>query len=393
MNITVIGAGYVGLANSIYLAQENPVTIIDINPEKIEKINNRISPISDKECSDYLKNKDLNLSATFSNDDILKNSDYIFISTPTNYDENQRGFNTKGIEEIIENIISINPIANIIIKSTVPVGFTKQLSKKFNTNNIFFVPEFLREGKALKDTLEPTRIIVGYTSTDEDTKKKAKEILTLLSQNISDEVPKLLINSSEAEAVKLFSNTYLAMRIGFINELDTFAELNNLSSENIINGISADPRIGDYYNNPSFGYGGYCLPKDSKQLLSNFDGIPQELIESIVKSNETRIDHISNQIIKKKPRKVGIYQLEMKKGSDNFRESSIYYVLDNLKKNNIDLIIYEPKYSKELFEKIPVTTDLEKFKEECDLILTNRYYSELDDVKDKVYTRDIYNRD
>lgn len=385
MKIAIAGIGYVGLSNAILLAQNNEVIAYDINKEKVNLINNRISPIKDKEIEEYLKTKELNLFATIDENKAFKDMDYIIISTPTNYDDVANFFDTNSIENVIKKVIDINSNATIIIKSTIPVGYTKSLNEKYNINNIIFSPEFLREGKALYDNLYPSRIIVGAKT------KEARIFANLLKEGaIKKDVSILLTNSTEAEAIKLFSNTYLAMRVAFFNELDSYAEIKGLNTEEIINGVSLDPRIGNYYNNPSFGYGGYCLPKDTKQLLANYKDVPQNLIVAIVESNKTRKNHVANMIIKKNPSVIGIYRLTMKMDSDNFRQSAVQGIITRIKRKGIEVIIYEPTYNEKEFDKSKVINDLEEFLNISDVIIANRLSSDLDKVKAKVYTRDIY---
>lgn len=384
MKIAVAGMGYVGLANAVLLAQHNKVMAYDIDQEKVNLINKNQSPIKDPEIEEYLKTKKLNLEATTDPMLAFKNADYLIISTPTNYDEKTNYFDTTSIEEVIKKFILINSYATIIIKSTIPVGYVKEIEKKYN-NEIFFSPEFLREGKALLDNLYPSRIIIGSKS--ESAKKYAE-----LVQNgaIKKNIPVIFTSPTEAEAIKLFSNTYLAMRVSFFNELDSYAEINSLNSKEIINGVCLDPRIGDYYNNPSFGYGGYCLPKDTKQLLANFKNVPQNLIKAIVDSNETRKKHISNMIIKQKPKVVGVYRLIMKTDSDNFRESAVQGIIENIKAQNIKVIIYEPTYLDKEFNGFEVINNLKVFLETSDIIIANRLSKDLIKCKEKVYTRDIF---
>ncbi|MGL6153837.1 MAG: nucleotide sugar dehydrogenase [Cetobacterium sp.] len=386
--ITIVGTGYVGLSNAILLAQNNNVIALDIIEEKVQMINNKISPIVDKEIIEYLNNKNLNLRATTDKMEAYKNAEYIIIATPTNYDTEKNSFNTSTVENVIKEVIKINPNATIIIKSTVPVGYTENIKKEYKINNIIFSPEFLREGKALYDNLYPSRIIIG------DKSPEAKIFAQLLEQGaIKKDIPILYMNSTEAEAVKLFANTYLALRISYFNELDTYAEINNLNSKDIIDGIGLDPRIGNHYNNPSFGYGGYCLPKDTKQLRANYKDIPNNLVNAIVESNSTRKDYIANNIIKRNPKVVGIYRLIMKKDSDNFRESSIQGIITRIKEKKIEIIIYEPNLNEKNFLNSKVINSFQEFIEKADIIIANRLSNELDNIKEKVYTRDLYGRD
>ena len=389
MKIAVAGTGYVGLSLATLLSQNNEVMALDIIPEKVEKINNRISPIKDEYIERYFKEKHLNLKATLDYKEAFKNAEFVIISTPTNYDEEKNFFDTSSVEDIIKKVISINDNnITMVVKSTIPVGFIENVKRKYNIYNIFFSPEFLREGKALYDNLYPSRIIVGEKN------DKAKEFAKLLIDSAEKkDVETLFMNSTEAEAVKLFSNTYLALRVAYFNELDTYAITKGLNSKDIINGVCLDPRIGNNYNNPSFGYGGYCLPKDTKQLLANYKDVPQNLIEAIVNSNKTRKDFITEEILKRKPEIVGIYRLTMKSGSDNFRSSAIQDIIKNLRANNIKVIIYEPTLTQKEFNGFEIENSIEKFKKVSSIILANRQEKLLEDVMDKVYTRDLFSRD
>jgi len=388
MKISVAGLGYVGLSLSILLAQKHEVIGYDINQEKIALLNKKTSPIFDSEISRYLQEKKLHVSFTINPEIAFKDVDYLVVATPTDFEDKSKTFNTSSIEQVIKIFLKINKKATIIIKSTVPVGYTESLRKQFKYKSIHFSPEFLREGKALYDNLYPSRIVIG---SETSSGKKFGEILKSLSLN--DNVPLLFTSSSEAESIKLFSNTYLAMRVAFFNELDTFAELKSLNSQKVIEGVSTDPRIGNYYNNPSFGYGGYCLPKDTKQLLSNFKDIPQELMTSVVQSNRTRKDHIVDMILQKKPKVVGIYRLVMKSHSDNIRNSAIQGVIKRLLEKKVKVIIYEPLVLENRFYETDVVNDLNAFLKHSDLIVSNRFYKELESVKSKVYTRDLTNND
>ncbi|MBP5447485.1 MAG: nucleotide sugar dehydrogenase [Treponema sp.] len=394
MNITVAGTGYVGLSNAILLAQKNKVTAIDLVQSKVDLINGKKSPIVDKEIQEYLANKDLDLTATTSQDEAYAKPDFVIIATPTNYDSEKNFFDTSSIEAVLSIVEQNCPDATVVIKSTIPVGYTDSIAEKFNIKNILFSPEFLREGHALYDNLYPSRIVVSYPKSRPQLEGKAKEFAGLLRDGaIKKDVEVLTPNCTEAEAIKLFANTYLALRVAYFNELDTYAESRGLDTKQIIQGISLDPRIGNFYNNPSFGYGGYCLPKDTKQLLANFNSVPQNLIQAIVDSNRTRKEFIARHILAQKPKTVGVYRLTMKANSDNFRQSSIQDIMKILRGEGVDVVIYEPTLSAGQFERFKVESDLAEFKKTCDVILANRMSGDLADCKDKVYTRDLFARD
>lgn len=384
--ISVVGLGYVGLSNAILLSQHNRVVAIDIDGDKVKLINEHKSPIHDREIIDYLKNKKLNLEATTDTNYAFQNSEIVIIATPTDYDEEKNYFNTSSVESVIEQVLLVNPSALIVIKSTIPVGYINSVRERYDSENIIFSPEFLREGKALYDNLYPSRIIVGEQS------ERAEKFANLLLQGaLKKDVAVLLVNSTEAEAIKLFANTYLAMRVAFFNELDTYAEIKGLDSKQIIEGIGLDPRIGSHYNNPSFGYGGYCLPKDTKQLLANYVDVPNSIISAIVNANSTRKEFVVNQILSRKPSTVGIFRLVMKSGSDNFRSSAVQSIIDKLKSYNVNIVVYEPSLDCDQFNGCTVVNNLIKFKQNCDVIVSNRLEDDLLDVIDKVYTRDIFN--
>lgn len=388
MKIAVAGTGYVGLSIATLLSQKHEVIALDVIPEKVEKINNRISPIQDEYIEKFFKEKELKLKATLDYKEAFTNAEYIVISTPTNYDDEKDYFDTSSVEDIIQKVKEMNIETTMIVKSTIPVGFVESMKEKYGVDNLIFSPEFLREGKALYDNLYPSRIIIGEKS------ERAEKFVNLLVEGaLKEDIVVKYMGSTEAEAVKLFSNTYLALRVAYFNELDTYAELKELNTDEIIQGVSLDPRIGDYYNNPSFGFGGYCLPKDTKQLKANYKSVPENIISAIVESNKTRKDHIANMVLKRNPKVVGIYRLTMKSGSDNFRASAIQGIMKRLKAEGVEIVIYEPTINEELFFNNKVINNLETFKNNSDIIIANRLENDLLDIQGKVYTRDIFKRD
>lgn len=390
MKIAVAGSGYVGLSNAVLLSQKYEVVALDISQEKVDQINRRESPIADPFIEAFFADKELNLKAVIKPEEAFADADFVIIATPTDYDTERNYFDTSTVESVIEKVLSINPSADMVVKSTVPVGYTKEINERFNTENIMFSPEFLREGKALYDNLHPSRIVVGERS---DRARIFADLFVSCAEKPADDIPVLFTDPTEAEAIKLFSNTYLAMRVAYFNELDTYAEIRGLDSKQIIEGVGLDPRIGDHYNNPSFGYGGYCLPKDTKQLRVNYKDVPNDIVGAIVDSNSTRKDHIARQIMTRKPKVVGIYRLTMKKDSDNFRASAVQGIMRRLQDQGVEIVIFEPEIQEDMFSGMRVIKQLQTFKDSVDVIVSNRLDDELLNVKEKVYTRDLFSRD